>query len=1286
MEQIDADALVHLFDFLCRGLADADGDCMLLALCEDGYDGVGWVGFVCWGELAALGRDMTLAPAMRNLIAPLSTVTGGSKWSSWDWKKRGNPLKESSCSWLWHLISDIDSFFGQICSSSAPSFSLSPSNWSSSFCLMALCTDDLIAVEFPICVLSNLANILGFVRDGQKEDAMNKIFKMKDKKYTQYTPYKPSPTAYHPPPSFDGALIGESPSTAPVHVPTHKHHKRSDSLKNLFNPEEIAAIPQPLSRADTLKQRRRSASAPQPSPILETEFEHQQEVSQVLHQTHLLDLERKYWQRLGSKPLARSSNSISRHFSNAQPLNQHSRSTSHDHKQSNHKRIASTSSNKSSLARSQSLSVPTKPLEIHLARSNSKHIHGCGKFLRKAWSFNKENQQPQDLHLRVETNRGNLHIRNQGTDCINVLSEQDKIRIEGGGDGAVYGANDSLTLQPSPSTSQVGLAVTSPSPAPPESSLPVHSGSHTTSTPPIRLPRARSVATFTDDQIPLSQRRIVIPQRSSSKRFSPSTHQSPSKSMIVGSEYTKNKLRRRSTGNSSSRSMSATSSKSMGYDTYLAYHRDDEGEDERGNVEDTITASLNNGSLANHSIASDVATLDHYPAPPASTMPTTLAPAFLDGHTTTGNPHSSHSNTTSHTNSTSSVMEELRDAPLPPKRTGDIMQASRAASQSSVRAVREQATSTSSTPDFPARQHTPPQAPPMHVSVSHTADALDDTSSGSIRGSVRSSKRSKPREPPALTITLPPKEEAPTALQSPFKEPPQAPNNDKTFSKEIDHFLYVRDPSPAPPIPRKSPRRKSPNPSVMSSPYISAPAMAVPSRVANSEYGNSGASSGSGRNTPESGSVRSATASIMNRSRSSSSAVPVVNSAGGRSRSNSAMRPSVEYVQPTGGRAESKPLLALDVETVKNKLRAAKESRAREDNERRERELREVREARAKEDLRRHDEEAKHLARMEAFRRSRVDRNGTYSSQRSQRSVAQVQPAQSAMQSPQPPPQKAHPFAAAAAPDNSSDSASNDAKNINTVGDSLAKRLSSDAYLNNLRLSSQQSPRLTRVTEGGSGGDAPNDLFYKPRLAYAHQHQIPPLAPFNSPASMATRDYTIAHAHTNAHTHANITTHSLPYSPPLNTTTPAAPRYHHQHQQHAPVRPSMSSSGSNSNTNSNSAMSALSSQSGAPVKPKSKTNIKDLEAMLHTLKMRRARQQAEKEDELGGEMDEKLVRDSQQQKVQSGLPTLPHRIHDEDVVDAQHHHSQHSQHLQHLQHPHSHSQQSHLLLNLTASS
>ena len=57
MKQINADALVYLFDFLCRGLADTDGDCVLLALCEDGYDGVGWVTFVCWGELAALGSE-----------------------------------------------------------------------------------------------------------------------------------------------------------------------------------------------------------------------------------------------------------------------------------------------------------------------------------------------------------------------------------------------------------------------------------------------------------------------------------------------------------------------------------------------------------------------------------------------------------------------------------------------------------------------------------------------------------------------------------------------------------------------------------------------------------------------------------------------------------------------------------------------------------------------------------------------------------------------------------------------------------------------------------------------------------------------------------------------------------------------------------------------------------------------------------------------------------------------------------------------------------------------------
>lgn len=887
---------------------------------------------------------------------------------------------------------------------------------------------------------------------------MNKIFKMKDKKYT---PYTPTNISYHPPPSLiDGAHIGESPST----VPTHKHHRRSDSLKNLFHAEDVPSIPAPVTRADTLKQRRRSASAPQPSPIFESEFEDQQDISQVLHQTHLLDLERKYWQRLGSKPLARSSNSISRHFSNAQPLNKHSRSTSHDQKQSNHKRIASTSSNKSSLARSQSLSVPTKPLEIHLARSNSKHIHGCGKFIRKAWSFNKENHNPHDVHLRVVANSGNLHIRNQGTDSINVLSDQDKIRIENG-DGGVYGQAHAQVLEPSPSTSQVGLAVTSSSPAPPESSLPVHSGSYP-ATPPLRPPRARSVATFTDDQIPLSQRRIVIPQRSSSKRFSPSLHQqSPSKSMIVGSEYTTPKLRRKSTGNSSSRSMSATSSRSMTYDTYLAYHRDDEkGETVFDKLaDDDIT---NGGSLANHSIASDVATLDHH-APPLATL-------FLGTHDS------------SNTNSTSSVMEELRDAPLPPKRTGDIMQASRAPSQTSL------------------------HAPVMQVDVSHTSEILDDASDKTgkrVKGWVNYSVDvldyylliAHRKEPPVLTITLPPREEAPTALQSPFKEPPQAPNNDKQFGKEIDHFLYVRDPSPAPPIPRKSPRRKSPNPSVQSSPHISA---AIPinrpegvQRVVNTAQ----EMNSSGHTTPESVSIR-------NSGRAN------------RSRSNSAMRPSVGFVQPTGSRAESKPLLVLDVETVKNKLRVAKEARAKDDV------------------VSKREEEAKQLAKIEAFRRSRVDRNGTYSSQRSQKS------------------QKTHPFA--------NTDTSNVSKNINTVGDSLSKRLSSDAYLNNLRLSSQQSPRLTRVTENEDSRKNIDNLFYKPRPV-----------------------------HTNAVTH-------VPSQPPLPA---AAPRYQ--------ARPSMSSTGSN--------VSALSSQSGREMKPKS--NIKDLEEMLRNLKMRRARNQAEREREDEGE-------------------------------------------------------------------
>ncbi|TIC11859.1 hypothetical protein E3Q15_02550 [Wallemia mellicola] len=843
---------------------------------------------------------------------------------------------------------------------------------------------------------------------------------------------------YQPPPTLiDNAHIGESPSTLP---PIHKYHKRSDSLRNQVHEGDVPVIPS--VRLDTLKLRRRSASAPQPSPIFESAFEEQQDVSDVLQQSRVLEKERQYWNRIGNRPLARSSNNIGRHFSNIQPLNKHNRSTSHGNSQSSHKRITSTSSNKSSLGRSQSLSVPTKPLEIHLARSNSKHLPGCGRFIRKAWSFNKENIHPQDVHLRVESDRGNLHIRNQGRDNINILSEEDKIRIE-----SANGQHWGQVLEPSPSTSQVGLALTSPSPAPPESSLPVHSQSVAPPSPaPVR--KARSVATYTEDLIPPSQRRIIIPQRNSSKRFSHFSHQqSPSKSMIIGNDYIKSNLRRRSTSNSSAKSMSA-SSRSMTYDYYLSLHRDDASHNMGNLVAERNDSSLGNasvdhtGSIANHSIASDMATIDHQP-PPLHASTSLLARGQ-----------------NSNNESTSSVIEELRDAPIPPERQDDLQ-----------------------TPK--ARQ-----PPPMRVEVEHITHE-----------DLKTPKKGKSKEPPSLTITLPPRDSFQEALQSPLKEPPQAPKNEKHFKQDIDNFLYIRDPSPAPPkIPLKSPRRKSPNPSVQSSPNFSTLGLTIGNN--NNNYNN--------KAEPVQRVANAAQAIALSGRSTPDLSIPVVNKTSSdsrttnRSRSNSAMKPSATYIQPSSIGVESKPLLVLDVETVKTKLRTAKEARA------------------LKDESDKKEEEAKQVARIAAFRRSRVDRNGTTSSQRS------------------------HPFANVTQP--------NESKTLNTVCDSLSKRLSSDAYLNNLRLSNQQVPRLKKVSENDINKEG-NELFYKPRPTHLNNTPIPPPTP--------------------------------------------------EVRKRSQMRPSLSSNGSN--------ISGISSQSGKELKPK--PSLQELEEMLRNLKLRRARILAERENE-----------------------------------------------------------------------
>ncbi|EIM23128.1 hypothetical protein WALSEDRAFT_59444 [Wallemia mellicola CBS 633.66] len=216
------------------------------------------------------------------------------------------------------------------------------------------------------------------------------------------------------------------------------------------------------------------------------------------------------------------------------------------------------------------------------------------------------------------------------------------------------------------------------------------------------------------------------------------------------------------------------------------------------------------------------------------------------------------------------------------------------------------------------------------------------------------------------------------------------------------------------------------------------------------------------------------------------------------------MKPSATYIQPSSIGVESKPLLVLDVETVKTKLRTAKEARA------------------LKDESDKKEEEAKQVARIAAFRRSRVDRNGTTSSQRS------------------------HPFANVTQP--------NESKTLNTVCDSLSKRLSSDAYLNNLRLSNQQVPRLKKVSENDINKEG-NELFYKPRPTHLNNTPIPPPTP--------------------------------------------------EVRKRSQMRPSLSSNGSN--------ISGISSQSGKELKPK--PSLQELEEMLRNLKLRRARILAERENE-----------------------------------------------------------------------
>ncbi|TIB70136.1 hypothetical protein E3P77_00161 [Wallemia ichthyophaga] len=914
---------------------------------------------------------------------------------------------------------------------------------------------------------------------------MNKIFNKKEKKYTAY---KPSNRSYLPPPSLiDDAHIGESPSV--VH---QKQHNRGDSLKHLFHPNPP---PHPHIPQDTLNHRRRSASAPQPSPILENGWDDHQNISNVLHQAHLLDLERNYWQRLGNSPLARSSNSISRHFSNTEPLNRQVRQLSpkkqpaqkyssppRQSQHPQHSRKGSTSSTKSSLAHSQSLSVPSKPLEIHLARSQEEGVLGCGRVLSQAWTFNKdkENTHPNDLHLRVETSGFNLHISNQGKDSVNVLRERDRIRIDNGqvrdddGYGYAYGAQ---TVDPSPSTSQVGLAVTSSSPAPPGSSHMQSAIPATpTPTPTPATPTARSVATSTDEHSSHTQnRRIVIPQRGSSKRYS------PSKSIITGSEYTKTKLRRRGGGvsgkrsshsrgsgsgsgssresapNSSSRSMSATSSRSMAYDTYLAYHAVEKGNGEESEVND---------SLANRSIASDVATLDHRPPPSA-----TLLPGVHSAHGT----HVHDTRDSSNTNSTSSVMEELRDAPLPPIRTGDIMQASRGVPQASL---------------------TRP-SPAMGVDVSHTSDAHDapgDFLNG--EDSRRRKGEGRSREvAPAVTITLPPQENTFTDMHT-SPNPP---------SRDIDHPVFLGYPLPTPPIPRKSPRRRAQE-SIEKKSYTTFTTHPIPRRWPEEvgvEVGveqmckekdkspeaiDSGASPGasaSGWNAPESANISTA------------------------SRSHRAINPSVDllrFVHPP----ESGSRLALDVEMVNNKLRSA-----------------------------------------ERLRNSGHDEHLMQPQHQHNQHTQNTQNTQHASQTP-------HPFA------------NSDANmTFNTPGDSLSKRLSTDAYLNslNMGISKQCSGRLGQVAEDEGGevveignGDGENnkeDLFYKPRT---------------QPQPIQTNT-------------------------PMHTPTHSK-RYH--------AHPSMSSTGSN--------ISPLSSQSENGMRPKA--SMKELEEMLRSLKMRRERNKREESNQV----------------------------------------------------------------------